>query len=532
MLVNGIHSTQLNSYTPDIRARVEVHLGSTLEKVCDCGRELSEFTVERTGENKFFGYGICQKLKTVFFDESVALSITKENTLEVAFGANNDFMYPFPTFYVEEIKRDEESGDLTAIAYDCLYRAANYRVSDLQLTAPYTIMTFVSACAAILGVPLKLENIENIDAFQTSYAEGANFDGSETVRSALDSIAEVTQTIYYINNNWELTFKRLDRDGDPAFTINRSNYMSLSNDGARTLNSIAHITELGDNVSFTSGIEGTTQYIRDNPFWNMREDVGDLVDAAYEVMGGITINQFECDWFGNYLLEIGDKLNIVAKGDVVLTTYLLDDSLTFDGEIEQLTQWKYDENDAETESNPTSLGEAISQTYARVDKVNKRIDLVVSDVSGNEERVSALEITADGIKGTVSEVQTNLDTANNDFNTLKKEVETKMTSDAVTIAIKSELSNGVETVRTSTGFTFNEEGLTINKENNPITTQITENGMTVYHDNEARLIANSVGVQAANLHATTYLLIGETSRFEDFTTSSGEVRTACFWIGR
>ena len=60
-----------------------------------------------------------------------------------------------------------------------------------------------------------------------------------------------------------------------------------------------------------------------------------------------------------------------------------------------------------------------------------------------------------------------------------------------------------------------------------MTTQITEDGMTVFRDNTAILIANNVGVDAVNLHATTYLIIGNNSRFEDY----GENRTGCFWIG-
>jgi hypothetical protein len=57
-------------------------------------------------------------------------------------------------------------------------------------------------------------------------------------------------------------------------------------------------------------------------------------------------------------------------------------------------------------------------------------------------------------------------------------------------------------------------------------TTITEDGMTVYRDSEAVLIADHEGVKAEDLHATTYLIIGNNSRFEDL----GD-RTACFWIG-
>ena len=58
-------------------------------------------------------------------------------------------------------------------------------------------------------------------------------------------------------------------------------------------------------------------------------------------------------------------------------------------------------------------------------------------------------------------------------------------------------------------------------------TQITEDGMTVYKNNESVLVANNVGVEAVNLHATTYLIIGNNSRFENYN----DTRTGCFWIG-
>ena len=80
---------------------------------------------------------------------------------------------------------------------------------------------------------------------------------------------------------------------------------------------------------------------------------------------------------------------------------------------------------------------------------------------------------------------------------------------------------------TSTGYTFDDDGLTVEKSGSEMKTQITENGMTVFQNDAAVLTANNNGVDAKNLHATTYLIVGKNSRFEDF----GESRTGCFWIG-
>ena len=102
-----------------------------------------------------------------------------------------------------------------------------------------------------------------------------------------------------------------------------------------------------------------------------------------------------------------------------------------------------------------------------------------------------------------------------------------MSAEDVKIEIHTELEKGVDKVTTKTGFTFDDTGLTVEKDNSEMKTQITEDGMTVYQENTGVLIANNNGVEARNLHANTYLIIGTNSRFEDF----GADRTACFWIG-
>ena len=61
-------------------------------------------------------------------------------------------------------------------------------------------------------------------------------------------------------------------------------------------------------------------------------------------------------------------------------------------------------------------------------------------------------------------------------------------------------------------------------------TQITDDGMKIYKNSEIMLTANNQGVDAKNLHATTYLIIGENSRMEDYTEGTSK-RTAVFWIG-
>lgn len=490
---SGIES-MINAPARQIRARVELYNGSTLSHIFSYEDALKDFTVERTGdESKFFGFGVCQKLSLKVIDIYRQLEITTANTLDVDFGVDNEYIYTLPFFKVTEVHRDENTNELSITAYDALYKAKDHKVAELELPErELTIYDYAVACARLLGVPLKLEGVQNT-IFMLSCVPYANFEGTESVRDALNAIAEATQTIYYINSEWELVFKRLDRDGDAVLTIDKEKYITLNSKTNRRLTAICSATELGDNVTASMQQNGTTQYIRDNPFWELRDDVAELVENALANVGGLTINQFECSWRGNFLLEIGDKIELVTKDGAKVIAYVLNDTITYNGYFAEQTQWSYTDNDEETASNPSNLGEALKQTFARVDKVNKTIELVASETADNTAKIAELQVTTENVE----------------------------------ISIRQELADGVNKVETETGYKFDADGLTVSKSGSEMTTQITDDGMKVYRDNTEVLTANNQGVNATNLHATTYLIIGANSRFEDYNGN----RTACFWIG-
>ena len=390
-----------------------------------------------------------------------------------------------------------------------------------------------------MNTELQLVGFNNttVEVFNTSYEDGqANFEGSETLRDVLNKIAEATQTIYYLGSGnapeeGKLIFKRLDMNGSPSYVIDKSRYFELKNNGEAKLTAIVSATELGDNLIEPQEPEaGATQYIRDNPFWDLRDDRATLLLNAVAAVGGMTINQFECNWRGNFLLELGDKISFITKDNSEIFSYLLSDTIEYNGALSEKSSWHYESNENESADNPSSIGEVISQTVARVDKTKKEISLLVVDVEDKVGTISELIVDTEGIKASVSSMEANnqeaLDGINSDIEAINNKVEAAMTSEAVELKIQQELENGVDKVTTSTGFRFDEEGLTVEKTGKEIKTQITEDGMTISRNEDKVLVANNEGVKAEDLHATTYLIIGNNSRFEDWNG-----RTACFWIG-
>ena len=681
----------LVSPSREIKAKIDFFDGTTKKATFTGSDKIKKFQIERAGEEgKFFGFGVSQKLELELLDKNRELNIVKGNTFDVYLTADTTYT-KILSCEVDSIKRDENTNGLTITAYDALYRASGYQVKDLTLTKPYTIKDFCEACGAKLGVSVK-----GINTFTLSYPNGANFDGAETLREALDMVAEATQTIYFMDSTNALVFKKLNKAGASLLTIDKNIYFEYKNNGPRVLKTICSTNELGDDISESGTTGDATQFVRDNAFWELREDITDLVHNAVVAVGGLSISQFECKWRGNFFLEIGDKIQILGKDNSSAITYLLNDTLVYNGGLNQTSSWKYKDS-GETASNPTNLGEAIKQTYAKVDKQNKEITLLASEVKTQTEAikktvkqvdveyylstssstptggtwsteappweenkymwsrqkitytdgtfairnatciagakgsdgsdgapgrgitsvsteyyistsetelaggswsetqptweegkyiwtrskivynnptsteyttavcdatwkeinaiqgeqktiitdVASLKVAKDNIVASVSQitdVQTGISSALTDlqntvtdqnntnaeqFDTLTQKVENSMTADQVRLAISTEMSKGVNKVTTSTGFTFNEAGLTISKSDSEITTNIDEDGMSIYKNNEEVLTADNTGVTQINATIKQYLIVGKNSRFEDY----GNDRTGCFWIG-
>lgn len=525
MIANDTLLSLFNSPVRSITAKVELYNGSTLAATYSYKDALKSFSIERVGEeNKFFGFGVCQKLHVKLRDIERVISVTTAHSIKVYF--NN--VITTPTFYVTESHRDENTNELSITAYDAIYAASKHTFSELVLTAPYTIGDVAVACRKLLG--LNGCAVGTDASWQLSYEDSANFDGAETIREVLNCIADATQTIYYVNSKNNLQFKRLDKDGAAVLTIDRAKYFTLDSSTNRRLVSVCHATELGDNVTASMEQSGTTAYIRDNPFWELRGDVATLVENALAAVGGLTINQFKCAWRGNPLLEITDKIALVTKDGSTVISYVLDDVISYNGALSQETRWSYTGSD-ETASNPTSLGDALKQTYARVDKANKQIDLVASEAASNREAISSLQINTENISASVSKVEENtnnaLEAVSGDIATLTSRVEATVTAVDVQLQIKSELQNGVSKVETATGFTFNEEGLRVSKSGSEMESLLDEDGLTVFRDDVEVLTADNTGVSCINVTARQYLIVGDNSRFENY----GSNRTGCFWIG-
>ena len=99
-----------------------------------------------------------------------------------------------------------------------------------------------------------------------------------------------------------------------------------------------------------------------------------------------------------------------------------------------------------------------------------------------------------------------------------------------TIAVSKLLTDGVTSVKTTTGYTFDAEGLKITKSGQEMENRLDNSGMYVERSGETILQANAAGVVATDVTVRNYLIVGNHSRFEDYSDGDDNARTGCFWI--
>lgn len=154
-----------------------------------------------------------------------------------------------------------------------------------------------------------------------------------------------------------------------------------------------------------------------------------------------------------------------------------------------------------------------------------------TDAQVIREDITELTLEADRLRTTVTDTQEAVGgMGENLAKTTKKISAMEQTSEKMSLQLQQISENGTTKVTTTTGFTFNEDGMDVDKSDSTTKTTVTPDGMKVYRksgvDTEV-LAATSEGVDATNLHAKTYLTIGGRSRFENYGTD----RTGCYWIG-
>lgn len=471
--------------------------------------DLVSFSIEKTAPSgKLFGFAVSQKITVEVL--GIHEAIQKGTKLVPFIGAaSTTENVELPHFYVENITINKVNNTTTITGYDLIH-SNSLVIGDITFTYPLTVSAYAAKVVEAMGGVISFET-SNFNNFEIT--EAPNFNGNESVQIALAALAEATGTVCYVRSGNTVKFRRISSVSTINDELKPDHYFDFSVGEMITLTKVASATTLGDNVS--AGSEGFTHVLWDNPFLALREDLNTRLSYLFIDVNGANTSVYKADWRGCPAYEIGDRITFQEKDGKTRNVFYFNETLTYNGGLHATSDWDSIESER-VEAAPASVSKTIKQTYAKVDKVNQEIELLASQVDEATEEVSNLKVTTSGIVANVSRIDEEVN-----------DVKAQITPENLSILIGSE----IDSVRTETGFTFNDAGLTIYKTGTSTTTNIDEDGLTIYNlRGDDLLTVDNNGINAINVNANTYLIIGNRSRFENYTNENGNVRTGCFWL--
>lgn len=229
---------------------------------------------------------------------------------------------------------------------------------------------------------------------------------------------------------------------------------------------------------------------------------------------------------GQALASTGEE--VVIDGSGYTGRRMLEDG-TYDRKQVKLTGRSLVFTDDAWESCKVALGELLFGDGSSAYGINAEV--VIGDVIlGNNLRI--LDNNGNDLfKAVDGMIEASVKGVRDGVNTLTEAV---MGENGLSVRISTLENTGVSEVTTTTGFTFNAEGLTIYEDGKDIENKLNNEGMQVSRisgdESIPILTANTDGVDALNLHSRQFLIIGDNSRFENYDNGTEANRTACFHI--
>lgn len=275
------------------------------------------------------------------------------------------------------------------------------------------------------------------------------------------------------------------------------------------------LTETDVGVAYGSG--SNPYIITGNPLLasDTAQPLQAVAQVLYDGLQGISYTPCKVTIPATTQIQAGDILQLTDRNGRTFSMYVMTKVQSGQRDVLECTgSSRRDSADATNNAQLKALNGKVLEMQAGMEgfKLENR------DTAG---RIAALEVNVESVESRVSDQQAAIG------GVADRVSQVEQTAAGLSVQVQSVQENGVSKVGTTTGYTFDENGITVEKSGREIKTQITEDGMTVYKNGNGVLTANSGGVEAVDLHASTYLIVGGRSRFENY----GADRTGCFWIG-
>lgn len=403
----------------------------------------------------------------------------------------------FGTYIIKSQKYDDETGSLELECYDLMLQSMiPYDISLDYSSGAVTVKGLLDAICNRLGWKIGYTTFTNSDVV----IDGEKFDNTYTFRDVLDQIAQVAAGVIAFKDD-ALCVLYLTSTGE---TIDASNLRSLKiGEKYGPVNSVVLArTPQEDNIyaqdATSIAANGLTEVkIENNQIMDSHRE--DFIDAILDRVNGLQFWLYELESFGIGYLDLCDMFTLETLDGTQHETIMLSDELRISQSLGENSSLEAPEATETDYAAASTTDRVLNKTILKVDKQAQQITALVSRTESLETQVTHMS-------------------------------EVMIDSDSVDIKI-SEAIGDRNSVTTSTGYTFDANGLKIAKSGESMENLLDNTGMHVSRDGEGILDADHEGVRALNLTSRQFLIVGDNSRFENYDNGTDSKRTACFFIG-
>lgn len=345
-------------------------------------------------------------------EEVNAMMASRLNSLSVKYLSSNlkGFEYINLGNYIvsEEPEYNADTQSYSHVCYDkMLYSMKNYE--RLNITYPITVREYINKVCEYLGLTFK--NINDTFANYNKQIKLDLYEGYDyTFRDILDELAQVTASTICINESSdELEIRYLNDTND---TIDED-YLKDTNVGFSEkygpVNSIVLSRSAeSDNVYLQDensvSINGLCELkIIDNQIMN-DNDRSDFLPEILDKLDGLEyyINDFSSP--GIMWYELCDKYT-VKIGDNLYNCVLFNDEMKITQGLEETIYTEMPESSETDYSKADKTDRKINKTYIIVDKQNKKIESLISQIGDRTEKSTSITQDIDSISQKVSNIE-------------------------------------------------------------------------------------------------------------------------------
>lgn len=431
--------------------------------------------------------------------------------------------------YVVEKPRNPTANTYRVVAYDRVVRLDKDLTEWLSNLSgwPYTLYNLASMVCSECGLTLKNTSIPNGDRLVQK------FSGNLTGRSIMKYIGQACCRFGRATTDGQFEFAWYTDSGKTLSVSDiRMNGLSYEDYTTRQIERVQIRATRNDVGTIYPQTGSNTYVIENNPLLvaESADDLQSVVQTIYNELRSVSYTPCKCALFYPSGADVGDIVTITDRNNVSIKTYVM--SSVVKGQKQTIQCVGSYSRESVTFKNNEKLEDPLEGRVTEIEKTVEGLRVTVSQVQTEQDettrKVSELQVTADGLSSEVSKQTQEMENIRTDMTSIQQ------SADEISLKVQDIQDNGVSKVTNEFGLTINESDVTIHRSGSDMTNSLNEKGMSVIRNKgqsneQVMLEATADGVKATDVTVNNYLTIGH-SRFEKYTRGSDTERTACFFV--